>query len=415
MNNEEKNTETNVSTSVGGGSAASAIADAIKKYRPTSGSGSSESGMKKLLIIIIVLTIILVILLAIFSGASKPKKGITYSDREDLMSDAARKFFSANKKYLPKTNGGTVEISAQKLINESYLDANYAPSTCTGKVVVQNNDDSFIYIPYLDCGSAYKTTQFYRKITENKNIVTSGNGLYNEDGTYVFKGDTVNNHVELGHATWRIVKVTSDNEVVLALDKFDNNYNPYTTYPWDDRLNADRDTDSASGSGINNFNISRIKDSIKTYLDTPLGDGTERLIDKNIRGHIVDHQYCIGKRGYDDGTKNMSVECSEVSEPLEVGLLTVSEFMDASLDGNCNRTVSDLCQNYNYLNETGYNWWTITADGTNSYRAYYVSSNGSVSSSPASTYRNIRPVIYLDSKTMFKSGNGTEDKPYKIK
>ena len=108
--------------------------------------------MFKKLFIIIVLTIILVILLAIFSGASKPKKGITYSDREDLMSDAARKFFSANKKYLPKTNGGTVEISAQKLINESYLDANYAPSTCTGKVVVQNNDDSFIYIPYLDCG-----------------------------------------------------------------------------------------------------------------------------------------------------------------------------------------------------------------------------------------------------------------------
>ena len=388
----------------------SVIADILKKYRPSFSGGSNNNSdsdsMKKLLIIIIVLTIITVILLTVFSGTST-KKSSTYADVEDTMIDGAKKFFSDNKKYLPKSNGGTVEISAQKLINEKYLASNYASSSCSGKVVVQNNDDNFVYIPYLDCGSKYKTTEFYRKITDSNNIVKSGNGLYNENGTYVFKGDNVNNYIQIDNILWRVVKVTENNETVLIRDRRADNSISFTTYPWDDRLNLDK----GYNVGINNFSISRIKDTVNTILD----DKEEPLINEDLKGHIVLHSFCTGKRNSADASKNMQTECTQVTEPMKVGLLTVSEFMNASLDGHCNTTMAESCENYNYLNVTDYDWWTITANSDNSYEVYYVAANGSVQVDDASTFNDVRPVIYLDSNTMFKSGKGTEEKPYKIR
>ncbi len=408
MDNENNNTSTSSSSNV-----SATIADAIKKYRPSFGgsSGGDSDGIKKMLIGVIVLTLIVVILLLILSKASSTstKKGVSYSDIEDAMTDSAKRFFKDNNKYLPKSNGGTVEISAQKLINENYLSAHNTISSCTGKVVVQNNDDNYIYVPYLDCGSKYKTTELYRKVTNSSNIVSSGSGLYNDNGTYIFRGDTVNNYVQIGKVIWRIVKVTNDNLVELVRDSRSDSSMTFESYPWDDRLNVDKDFNS----GINNFELSRIKDTLDDSLS--ITDDYEQIVPKDFRGHLVATSYCIGKRGESDSTRNMSTECSQQSSPMKVGLLTVSEFMDASLDGNCNSTFAELCENYNYLNMADYDWWTITGDSANSYQVYYVESKGSVVVTNASSYKKLRPVIYLDSKTMFKSGKGTLEKPYKIK
>ena len=44
-----------------------------------------------------------------------------------------------------------------------------------------------------------------------------------------------------------------------------------------------------------------------------------------------------------------------------------------------------------------------------------ISSKGFVSSSTAGSYGDVRPVIYLNSKVLYKSGNGTLEKPYKVR
>ena len=46
---------------------------------------------------------------------------------------------------------------------------------------------------------------------------------------------------------------------------------------------------------------------------------------------------------------------------------------------------------------------------------YKVDRWGIVQIDTASTYSQVRPVIYLNSKAMFKSGRGTEKSPYKVK
>ena len=361
--------------------------------------------MMKNIFKIAIITAVLVVVLLVLSMFSSKSRG--YADVEKIMKKAAIKYYNDNSSDLPKVNGGIVEVSAQKLSNLKYmrdLDKYVSKATCSGKVVVENNDDSYIYIPYLDCGDKYKTTELFREITDNKNIVSSGSGLYFYGNQYVFRGDDVDNYVSINNNLWRIVKVSSDNEVMLIKDEKLN----YGSSVWDDRYNANKE----NNSGINDFNVSRIKNSLEDIIDNL---SELELFTKSDIEHIVSHSYCIGKRGVDDSSVDNSIECSVESNKLKVGLLTVSEFLMASLDSGCVSTTSISCQNYNYLANSNINWWLITASNSNSYSVYAVNVNGYIDEVRASSGRKIRPVIYLNSKTMYKSGDGTIDNPYLIK
>lgn len=378
------------------------IQEAISKYRNNSRSDNElKDKLMKYLLIIAIVAVVIIVILFVFSNIANGKK--TYSDVEDIMINASKKYYTDNSSSLPKSNGGTVEVSVQNLVNNKYmksLDKYIKNTSCTGKVVVENNDDNYIYIPYLDCGSTYKTTELYRKVTDKENIVTSGNGLYSYSDGYVFRGDNVNNYVSINDALWRIVKVTTDNEVVLT--KQDKGIS--ISQPWDDRYN----TDKGYNVGINDFNVSRLKDTLNSLYD----DKEANLFSDDIKGHITSHNLCIGKRGYNDNQGN---ECSVQSESMKLGLLTVSDYIRASLDGSCVSAASESCQNYNYLVNEEYDWWLLTASNENTYQAYYVNNYGKVDISNTSSGKKIRPVIYLNSKTMFTSGTGSSTDPYKIK
>ena len=60
-------------------------------------------------------------------------------------------------------------------------------------------------------------------------------------------------------------------------------------------------------------------------------------------------------------TKDGKVECSEILEEQEVGLLPAYNFMLASLDENCKTTTSRSCGNNNYLTQFNEDYWLITA------------------------------------------------------
>ena len=99
----------------------------------------------------------------------------------------------------------------------------------------------------------------------------------------------------------------------------------------------------------------------------------------------------------------------------KLGLLTVSDYINASMDSNCTTATSRACQNYNYL-AIDTSWWLGTAvnEETNS-EVFMVNSNGTVESTSASNYAYIRPVVYLNSRVLYASGKGTEENPYKIR
>lgn len=214
-----------------------------------------EKMMKNIFKIAIITAVLVVVLLVLSMFSSKSRD---YADVERIMKDAAVKYYKDNSSELPKVNGGIVEVSAQKLSNLKYmkdLDKYVSKTSCFGKVVVENNDDSYIYIPYLDCGDKYKTTELFREVTDNRNIVVSGSGLYSYGNQYIFRGDDVNNYVSINNNLWRIVKVSSDNEVVLIKEERAGKL----SYTWDDRYNAQK----RMNYGINDFNVSRLKDSLE--------------------------------------------------------------------------------------------------------------------------------------------------------
>ena len=88
--------------------------------------------------------------------------------------------------------------------------------------------------------------------------------------------------------------------------------------------------------------------------------------------------------------------------------------MYASLDPNCKKATSRTCKNYNYLSATK-GWWLLTGDKDDNAQVFQIDQGGRITSELAGTYAGVRPVVYLNSKVLYKSGNGTKEKPYKIK
>ena len=151
--------------------------------------------MKKLILIIIMFTVFILVIIWLLSLTRSGNR--SFADVENIMSKAAESYYADNKSLLPKADKGTNEVSLQKLINLEYMKElekySSKATSCSGKVVVENNDDQYVYVPYLDCGSSYKTTELFRKVTSSSNIVTNDAGLYSMNGEYVFRGDNVNN------------------------------------------------------------------------------------------------------------------------------------------------------------------------------------------------------------------------------
>lgn len=376
----------------------------VKKEKTSNSSHGSSNELKKRLLvfggIIVVFVVLIAIVLLLFSN-----KTYSYDDIEQVMVQAAESYFNDHPKRLPATEMQRVEIDVDTLVASEYMKemVSYTGDgvSCSGNVTVQTNGDGYLYVPKLDCGEDYVTQLLKEVVT--KEVITEGYGLYEVGDSYVYRGETVNNYLELDNALWRIVKVTSDGEFMLIL-----NDNLSESVPWDDRYNSQ----VGYNIGINTFSASRIKDSILELYNT--NDEDKAILSDDDRSKTVTFDLCTAKRSTTDTTKDNSVECSEVLENQKVGLLTASDFMMGSVDANCKSTIDYACQNYNYL-VTSYKWWLATAVQENTKEVYGVSSSGVIDAMSASSYMYPRVVIMLDSNVLFQSGKGTLKKPYQIK
>ena len=177
---------------------------------------------------------------------------------------------------------------------------------------------------------------------------------------------------------------------------------------YDDRYNPAK----KFNSGFNDYRISRIND----YLDD-LYNGKKdiKILSKNDKEKLVSFNLCIGKRNEAETNNTNAIECSDVLENQMIGLLTASDYMNASLDANCKATTDKSCQNYNYLRLKETEWWLLTGNAANDYEAYIVKSNGYIDINTTSGYKKIRPTIMLNNNVMIKSGNGSASNPFILK
>ena len=350
---------------------------------------------------ILVVFLIIILILSLFNSGNK-----TYEEIEEDLKNAAIEYYEVQSGLLPQEEGETITVRAKTLANAGYMDPLSElreGENCSGRVEVTKVGNNIIYTPYLECGDKYTTKELYKAVLE-QGIVTSGNGLYDMNGEKVYRGDKVNNYVQLDNEIYRIVKVTSDNKLLLILNEMDSTLSIY----YDDRYNQDR----LFNSGFNDYRVSRIYEYLNDLYNNKLDIS---LLSNKDKGKLTSFNLCIGKRTPTEIVNNNSIECSDVLENQMIGLLTVSDYMNASLDTNCRATTDKSCQNYNYLRLSNTEWWLVTGNSLNNYESYVVKGNGYIEENTASGYKKLRPTVMLNNNVMIKSGSGSESNPFILK
>lgn len=201
-------------------------------------------------------------------------------------------------------------------------------------------------------------------LTKENNIAYSGDGLYQKDDLYYYRGKNVNNYVYYSGRLFRIVSI--DDNVKLISNDID------TTLVWGYESNYQ---DSYVNKWLNN-----------DYYNS-LSQGEFELIKSSLCNSTIDIS---------------NYTCSETIEE-NVGLLTTEEYIRAMGSDS-------------YLNINKY-WWTLNYDEDN--MIYYVNNEGTINniSHSVDTYYSygVRPVINLSRDITYLKGEGTFDNPYVIK
>ena len=360
--------------------------------------GGSDSGSFLYIIAGAVVLILIISFLIIVANKGSKKAG-SYSKVESNMISAAKSYYKKYPDSLPVTDGGKVNVSADTLIENSFLkpfsEMVDKGVECSGHVDVYKVGEAYSYFPYLNCGSDYESVTLSKKIISS--VVTSGDGLYFYGDRYIFRGEYPNNYIKFNDKIWRIIGVNNDGSIkmVYADKKAERN-------AWDDRYNSDKD----GYYGINDFRVSRMLQ----YLNEMYENNT--YVSEDNKALLVKHDWCIGKVSQEESSISSLRLCSDVYSDLYIGAVQIDDILLPSLDSKCVSIYDNECTNYNYFYtiNTG---WTLNAYADDTYSVFN-SNTGVVSYKRASNESFIRPVINLNSDVLYKSGTGSSEDPYVI-
>lgn len=180
------------------------------------------------------------------------------------------------------------------------------------------------------------------------------------------------------------------------------------SYNYDDRYNPEK----KFNSGFNDYRVSRVYEFLQDLYE---GNTDTAILSESDKEKLVDFDLCIGKRGPYDSDNRNTVECSDILEDQMIGLLTASDYINASLDASCKMTTDRTCQNYNYLKLGGIDWWLVTGNSLNNSEVYSVRSGGYIDEYNASSSKKIRPTIMINNNVMIKAGDGSSNNPFILK
>lgn len=343
------------------------------------------------------ITIFIIIALIIINSCSNT--GNSYEKIEKNMVIAAKKYYSNKKDKLPNDEETTIKVTVGTLIDSELLDTIKDPKnknqSCEGYVEVSKINKKYVYTPFLTCKGNYEPEYLVDKI-KNSKLDEYGNGVYEINEEYIYRGEEVKNYIEFNNQLWRIVKINKNGNIELVYTQKDNALKS----AWDSRYNSEIDKDYGITTDYLHSDIRKALN--KFYQDK---------IDEDSKNKMVSENICIGKKAENE-PENSDEECS-VTQEEKVGLLVISDYKNASLDENCFRYDNGSCINRNYLSTSGINSWLLTTVSDNTYEAYYI--NEEIKVTKASRVRNIYPVIYLPKSIIVSEGTGTMQKPYKIK
>ena len=252
-------------------------------------------------------------------------------------------------------------------------------------------------------------------ILDNVDIVTSGDGLYEdeyEEGKYTYKGANPNNYVTFNNesAGWRIISINSDGTIKI-MRTADININD--NLAWDT-------------SGNNNWARPA---NLNTYLNSTYYNG----LSSTAQSQIVAEDWSIGAVTRDNNDLSDQINDENGTKwNGKVALATVSEYIRSNSNKSSCGTFGLNSDNFSSCRVTTWmyyssdSWWTLSPNAyysDSSYDStYYIAGSdhlipGSIlnsSISASTTDFAVRPVVYLSSEVTL-SGSGTQSDPYQIK
>lgn len=244
-----------------------------------------------------------------------------------------------------------------------------------GKIELGFTIFSLIFLIGFSCFYGYRLFYYKNKLSPKKNdgtfvtllsnkikenVVTSGDGLYNEDSNFIFKGQNVNNYIMYSNMLFRIIKINKDNTIELILD---------------DTLNT---------MSYDNEKINYNESDLRKYLND--------IFYKNIKSDLlVKSPYCIDK------IENIGkFNCTNIKVDY-VKLLSISDYFNSR-----NNDIS-------YLDSENIIWLNNNNDDS-----VWLLNNGNLSLVKPNELYQVKPIITLNNFTVFKSGEGSIEKPYII-
>ncbi len=330
-------------------------------------------------------------------------KRYSYTELEEKLVESTSKYVQKNPSFLPTLTNPVVRIDHSTLTNEKFLKDFSKISkdkTCTGVVTIYYNEGNYRFTPILSCDN-YESFTLYDQIL-NKSPIFSLNeqedGLYLLNDFYTYRGEYVTNYLSFAGFLWRIIKFNEDSFLIVLADTVNKRS---TTYVYDDRYNETIN----SNRGRNSFESSRIKESLTQIYERDFA---------SYHPYIIPTEACAGNRNKNENDTSGSIECFEMVQ-TPMSLMSVYDFMNASLDSKCETSISKNCSNYNYLSVTTSRYWFINGTDEDTYHVYYSDPTGKLSLDYASAKKDIRPVLSLPTDLLFSSGDGTLENPYTIK
>lgn len=343
-------------------------------------------------------TVLIIIILIIINSCSGGN-GNSYEEIEQNMVNAAKEYYANHKKNLPKEEGNTIKITIGSLVDselmESVVDPKNSNQTCEGYVEVTKVGNDYSYIPFLTCKGNYEP-KYLTDIVKNSKLDEYGNGVYNIDGEYIYRGDDVKNYVQFNNQLWRIVKVDEEGDIKLVLANCTED-----TYSFDESYNSESEYESGITTNYLNTNVRKV-----------LSNYYKNTFDKDAKAKIVSKDLCIGKYTENDSFSKEK-ECSIIKENEKIGLLNAMDYKNASLSNGCTNLDKQECTNQNYLSSKDITTWLLNTSSENTYEAFYL--HQTITATEASNYVSLNPVIYITSKSIIVEGKGTLEKPYIVK
>ena len=219
-----------------------------------------------------------------------------YIEMENKVQAAAIKYIRKNQSLLPKTTDQVRKIKLDTLISNKMISELHALEDsnvkCSGYVDIikkSSNKTEYRYTPYIKCGKYYETRTIGDYIKSTEEVVTTGEGLYNLNNTYYFRGEYPKNYILLGERMYRILEITEDNNLkVISSEKTEN------SYVWDDRFNTEKN----DYYGINIFSKSRLKENLDFLYENIDENKGEIFFSNTEKEYIVEHDFCVGRCFY---------------------------------------------------------------------------------------------------------------------